>query len=181
MNQSVQIIKNLVSYRESHAAEAYETLRARLEHVRPQLCKIYSDGYITTRPTDGSAPERVHIKLLLTADKSGMAHMLGRKSINYDAFGLQCDCCDSADELFDLQKPPMSHFDAVTFEIRCGRAHVPLWEALELPEPPDWTVYCNCCKKVRAPLRAQPRAQPRARPSVGLPTPARPFADVLED
>ena len=52
LNQSVLGIRNLTQYRESTGAEAYVTLRARTSGPRPQLCKIFRDKYITTRPTD---------------------------------------------------------------------------------------------------------------------------------
>jgi hypothetical protein len=142
MNQSVHGIRNISEYQAVSAAEAYETLVARTAHLRPQLLKIYRDKYITR--ADGT---RVYVRLMLTADKSGLAHLLGRCSINHDAFGMQCGCCDSQDELLNLTKPPMTHFDGTTYEIRSARAHVAEWEALGLQEPPDWTVYCDCCKK----------------------------------
>ena len=90
------------------------------------------------------------MKFMLTADKSGMAHMLGRKNHNYDAFGFQCDCCDKKDELHDLTKPPLTHFDNVTYKVRVARAHVALWDALDEDETDDYSVFCDCCNKVRA-------------------------------
>ena len=154
MNQSRHGIQNLVFYKESNDAEGYNTLMARCDHVRKQLNQIYSDGYVT-RPSG----TRVYIKFGLTADKSGLCHLLGRRNMNYDEFGTCCDCADSRDELYDLTKPWLTHYDALTYEIRCGRAHIARHEALDLPEPPDWTVHCSCCERVRAPPRCVCRAR----------------------
>ena len=104
---------------------------------------------------------------MLTADKSGMAHMLGRKNHNYDAFGFQCDCCDKKDELHDLTKPPLTHFDNVTYQLRVSRAHVALWDALDEDETDDYSVFCDCCNKVRP--RPTRTLGTRTRPAISLP------------
>ena len=144
MNQSIFGITNLVQYKAASHAESYETLEERCAFIRPQLCKIYEDGYVTS--PDGT---RIYIKFMLTADKSGMAHLMGRRSINYDAFGLQCDCCDKADQLFDLSQAPLSHFDNVTYRKRVARSHRAWHQAMETDEPDNWTVCCDCCDRVR--------------------------------
>ena len=35
----------------------------------------------------------------------------------------------------------MTHYTTISFKTRCGRALVPLHEAMQLDEPADWTVY----------------------------------------
>ena len=64
---------------------------------------------------------------------------------NHDAFSAQCDCCDQKSGMYDLTKPPLTHFDHLKYEKRCARAHVPPHEALELPEPAEWSVECDVC------------------------------------
>ena len=96
--------------------------------LRKQLCKIHNRQYIE-RPDGG----RVHVRFMLTADKSGLCHMLGRRNMNYDAYGTQCDCKDSLDTLYDLTLGALTHFDGLTFEKRSARAHVAEWETREQP------------------------------------------------
>ena len=196
MNQSKAGICDVVRYKAGSAAESYPTLDARLSGVRPQLAKIWRDGFITRRrparaataEADGveESEEKIYVKILLTADKSGMCHLLGRKSNNYDCFGLQCDCSDKNNEMHDLTKPPLTHFDNITFAKRVGRAHTALWDALDETEPDNWTVHCDCCDRVRAAPTPTPQAQPqpatarrhsrgrRSRPSVTRTMRARP-------
>ena len=128
MNQSRHGITNLVTYKAAQHAESYETLEARCSSVRKQLCKIHNRQYIE-RPDGG----RVHVRFMLTADKSGLCHMLGRRNMNYDAYGTQCDCKDSLDTLYDLTLGALTHFDGLTFEKRSARAHVAEWETREQP------------------------------------------------
>jgi hypothetical protein len=53
---------------------------------------------------------------MLTADKSGLCHMLGRRNMNYDAFGTHCNCKYSLDQLYDLTLGALTHFDGLSFE-----------------------------------------------------------------
>jgi hypothetical protein len=158
MNQSRHGITNLVTYKAAQHAESYETLQARCSSVRKQLCKIHNRQYIE-RPDGG----RVYVRFMLTADKSGLCHMLGRRNMNYDAYGTQCDCKDSLDQLYDLTLGALTHFDGLSFEKRSARAHVAEWETREQDEPPSWTIWCDCCKKVRRPPRTPAHASPAER------------------
>ena len=153
MNQSMHGVRNLVQYAATTHAESYDTLMAQAATVRTQLCRIYDDGYITR--ADGA---RVHVKLMLSADKSGMCHLLGRRNMNWgDGFSTQCDCKDA--DITTLTLAPLTHFDGLTFEKRSARAHIPLWEALEKPEPDDWCVECDICGKLSKQQVTQERAR----------------------
>ena len=68
--------------------------------------------------------------------------------MNHDAFGTQCDCKDSNDEMYDLTKDPLTHYDHLTFAKRVGRAHVAMHEACEEAEPDDWFVDCDVCGRL---------------------------------
>ena len=80
------------------------------------------------------------MKLLLTADKPALCHVLGRRSFAHDYFSPSCKCSEKKGEFYDFSKNPITHYDEISFEERCSLALVPLWEALGEPEPPDWTV-----------------------------------------
>ena len=140
MNQSRNCVYNLANYQEQTLAEDHGTLLARVAHVRPQLCRLYERGYVTQ--PNGTT---VHVKLMLTADKSGFCHLMGTRNMNHDYFGTQCDCCDKADDMYDLTKDPLTHYDHLTFKRRVGRAHIAMHEALEKPEPAEWSVECDVC------------------------------------
>ena len=143
MNQSRHGVRNLVTYQETTMAEDHGTLMVRCAHIRPRLCSIYKRGYLV-RP-DGS---KVYVKFMLSADKSGFCHLMGTRNMNHDAFGTQCDCRDCQDDMYDLTKSPLTHYDHLTFAVRVGRAHVAMHEALEEPEPAEWCVNCDVCGKL---------------------------------
>ena len=143
MNQSRHGVRNLAAYQETSHAEDHGTLMARCAHLRPQLCRIFRRGYVT-RP-DGT---KNYVKFMLSADKSGFCHLMGTRNMNHDAFGTQCDCKDSNDEMYDLTKDPLTHYDHLTFAKRVGRAHVAMHEACEEAEPDDWFVDCDVCGRL---------------------------------
>ena len=156
MNQSTNCLRTIVFYRAAGAAEDYDTLWARAAHARVELAKIWRAGGVV-----GSDGKFVHVKLMLTADKAGFCHMTGRRNQNYDNFGVFCDCKDCA--IYNFSYNPFTHYGRVTYEVRVGRAHAPLWEACGECEPHDWTVHCDVCKQVRASAHPRPatrRADP---------------------
>ena len=126
---------------------------ARTKVVRPQLCRLYreslSRGAGELRNPDGSG-SGIFVKLLLTADKPALCHVLGRRSFAHDFFSPFCDCSEKNGDLFNYTYDPLTHFAGLSFEERCNLALVPLWEALGEPEPPDWTITRN--GMVSAPL-----------------------------
>ena len=142
MNQSLHGIFNIAEYHAGSHAEDHAVLMARCSFLRPQLCQTYVDGYVTRK--NGT---RIYVKFMLSADKQGLFHIMGSKNMNYDAFGAQCDCKDSHDDMYNLTFPPLTHFDHLTFAKRVGRAHVPMHEATEQLEPADYTVDCDVCGK----------------------------------
>ena len=151
MNQSRNCVYNLANYQEQTLAEDHGTLLARVAHVRPQLCRLYERGYVTQ--PNGTT---VHVKLMLTADKSGFCHLMGTRNMNHDYFGTQCDCCDKADDMYDLTKDPLTHYDRPHVAKGASAARTsPMHEALEKPEPAEW-----CCRvrRLRPPHEA---ADPR--------------------
>ena len=135
LNQSMHAIYNLVFYKADENAESYETIMARCANVRPQLCRIFKEGQC--RNEDGSL-SGIHVKFMLSADKPFIMKALGRKNMNYDHFSHSCDCADK--DLYKLDFDTATHYMGITFQQRCSRALVPLHEALEMPEPEDWTV-----------------------------------------
>lgn len=146
MNQSVHGVWNLVLYRANEHAESYATLMSRLGGTRRQLCRIYQDAKLKGKDKKG---KDVYVKLILTADKPFLCHAMGRRSFNHNYFSQQCDC--QMHELYDLTHDLETHYkDAIPFETRCGRALVPLWEALDMPEPEDWNVYNDVRNQVHA-------------------------------
>ena len=140
MNQSLHGIHNIAEYSAGSHAEDHATLMARCSFLRGQLCRVYSKGYVSRR--DGT---KVYVKFMLSADKQGLFHLMGSRNMNWDAFSAQCDCCDKKGDITDLTKPPLTHFDHLTYEKRCARAHIPPHEAQELPEPDEWCVQCDVC------------------------------------
>ena len=120
MNQSLHGIHNIAEYHAGSHAEDHATLMARCSFLRGQLCRVYSTGYVSRR--DGT---KVYVKFMLSADKQGLFHLMGSRNMNWDAFSAQCDCCDKNNDMYDLTKPPLTHFDHLTYEKRCARAHIP--------------------------------------------------------
>jgi len=155
MNQSSNTILDLVFYKAGGAAEDYYVLLARCAVIRVALCKIFKDGgLVDPSVAPGQPGHFVHLKFMLTADKAGFCHLMGRKNQNYDFFGVFCDCPDHS--IYKLDYDPLTHYGTVTFACRGARAHVPEWEALGMPEPPEWTVHCDCCNGGRGRVRNPP-------------------------
>ena len=157
MNQSIGTVRNLVMYRASKHAEHYDVLKSRLAAVKPAIVRLYRDGEIRNRNGTSSG---VFVKFLLTGDKPFLCHFLGRRSLNYDNFSHQCDCDDEHLYFYDYPLATMlTHFSALTYTTRVARAHVPLHLALDTDEPkgpdgkPSWTVPCDICGNVHAPVR----------------------------
>ena len=143
MNQSRNGVRNIATYQATTMAEDHGTLMARCAYIRPQLCKIFKRGYLT-RP-DGT---KVFVKFMLSADKSGICHLMGRRNMNHDSYGTQCDCKDSNDDMYDCTKDPLTHYDHLSFATRVGRAHVAMHEALEETAPRVWWVECSVCGRM---------------------------------
>jgi hypothetical protein len=135
LNQSTHAIYNLVFYKADSDAESYETIMARSAGIRPSLCRIYSDGQLLL---ENGEPSGIFVKLILTSDKPFLMKALGRRNMNHHYFSHSCGCGD--ENLYTLDFDSMTHYNCVTFEERCQRALVPLWEALGQPEPSTWTV-----------------------------------------
>ena len=135
LNQSTHAIYNLVFYKASSDAESYETIMARSAGIRPSLCRLYSDGQLML---ENGAPSGIFIKLILTSDKPFLMKALGRRNMNHHYFSHSCGCGD--EDVYTLDFDLLTHYTGVTFEERCQRALVPLWEALGQLEPPTWSV-----------------------------------------
>ena len=150
MNQSTSDIKNLTFWHAPGAAESYETLWANCANARQQLCQIWLDRGLWTWHPDGDVRWKLtHVRFMLTADKSGMAHLFGRRNQNYENFGMLCDC--DGHKLYDLSMDVFTHYDHLTYHVRVGRSHCALWDACGQCEEDDYTVYCDCCGEVRHP------------------------------
>ena len=163
MNQSRHGVRNIAEYQATTMAEDHGTLMARCAYIRPQLCKVFKRGYLT-RP-DGT---KVFVKFMLSADKSGVCHLMGRRNMNHDSYGTQCDCKDSNDDMYDCTKDPLTHYDHLSFAKRVGRAHVAMHEALEETEPAEWSVECSVCGTMtKADILAE-RAAREAMPEADL-------------
>ena len=150
MNQSTHCLRTIVFYRAAGSAEDYDTLWARAQHARQELCKIWKErGMWVWRESQGRHVF-MHVRFMLTADKAGFCHLCGRRNQNYGNFGVFCDCCDK--DLYNFKHNPLTHYGRVTYETRVARSHTALWEACEQCEPDEnWTVHCDCCQKVRTP------------------------------
>ena len=89
----------------------------------------------------------MYVELCLVADKPFIRHVCGLLSHNADGFGSPfCGCCDI--DLFNFSMSKLDHYGKITFKILCNRAHVPLWQALDQPEPEHWCFTCDCCNEV---------------------------------
>ena len=116
---------------------------ARTKTVRPQLCRLFRDsltrgaGELLNEDGSGSG---VFVKLLFTADKPALCHVMGRRSFGHDFFSPFCRCSEKAGDLFNYTYDALTHYAGISFEDRCNLALVPLWEALGEPEPANWTI-----------------------------------------
>ena len=140
MNQSSHDIFNIVAYKAVSHAEAWHTLLSRLRGVRKALCRLWRTRQLQN--PDGS-PSQKFVKLVLSADKPFLMHCLGRRDQTHECFSPFCKGRDrqgGESQLFDFSHDPASYYGELSFEEHCTLALVPLWEALEEPEPEDWTV-----------------------------------------
>lgn len=146
MNQSSLDIVNLLFYREQLKAEDYLNWKARLASILPQLARIYREGEL--KPAGFRCQPPCHVRFVLTGDKPFIRHVLGLQSHNANNFGSPyCNCCDSS--LYNFSFNEREHYGAISFETLCNRAHVPVWQALGLPEPSDaWSFVCPDCHEV---------------------------------
>ena len=157
MNQSTHGIHNLTAYRRSHHAEAWHTLQGALAGTRPALCQLYRERRV--RSASG-VPSGRFVRLILSADKPFLCHVLGRRDHTFEYFSPYCPCTRT--NLYNYSFDD-KHYDEFTFEHRCSLGLVPLWEALCEPEPDAWTVTDPVTKKVRqepprTPLRIEIRS-----------------------
>ena len=83
MNQSTHAVHTISFWRASEHAEHWSTILARTKHVRPALCRLFKDGELLNADGSGSG---VYVKLLVTADKPALCHMLGRRSFGHNFF-----------------------------------------------------------------------------------------------
>ena len=83
MNQSTHAVHTISFWRASEHAEHWSTILARTKHVRPALCRLLKDGELLNADGSGSG---VYVKLLVTADKPALCHMLGRRSFGHNFF-----------------------------------------------------------------------------------------------
>ena len=124
-------------------AEHYLILKGRLRGLRPSLCRLFVDGEL--RP--GGVRSGVFVRFCLLADKPFIRHVCGLLSHNADGFGSPlCNCCDI--DIYNFTMSKLNHYEKITFEMLCNRAHVPLWQALDQPEPDHWCFKCDCCNEV---------------------------------
>ena len=124
----------------SEHAEHWKTIIARTVVTRPQLCRLWNGGAAGELLLPDGLGSGVFVKLLLTADKPALCHVLGRRSFAHDYFSPNCKCSESSGQLYDFSMDPLTHYDTLTFEERYDLALVPLHEALGLQEPADWKV-----------------------------------------
>ena len=141
LNQSTHLVHRLALWRASEHAEHYDTVKLRSARIRPALLRLFaSNGQLLKEDGMGSG---VYVRFALTGDKPWLCHVLGRRSFGHDFFSPHCGCSEKKKHLYNFTFNKATHYDGVTFEERCNLALVPLWEALGLPEPTDWTVTCN--------------------------------------
>ena len=103
MNQSTHAVHTIAFWRATEHAEHWSTVIARTATVRPQLCRLFKDscerGAGELLNADGSG-SGVFVKLLLTADKPALCHVLGRRSFGHDYFSPFCPCSEKNGDLF---------------------------------------------------------------------------------
>ena len=122
-------------------------LSARLNGIRPDICRLYNDGVKPGELSPDGKPSGIFVKLILTADKPFMRKACGLLSHNAIYFGEpNCDCPEA--DIYNLTFCKKTHYEGISFETMCHRAHVPPWQALGRPEPEKWSFTCDCCKKV---------------------------------
>lgn len=143
MNQSTHGIHNITAYRRSTHAEAWLTLRSAMAGTRPALCQLFRERRV--RSVTG-VPSGRFVRMLLSADKPFLCHVLGRRDHTFEYFSPYCKCTRT--DLYNYSFNE-KHYDEFSFEFRCGLGLVPLWEALCEPEPADWTVTDPATGKVR--------------------------------
>jgi hypothetical protein len=143
MNQSTHAVHTISFWRANEHAEHWSVVMARTKTVRPQLCRLFRDsltrgaGELLNEDGSGSG---VFVKLLFTADKPALCHVMGRRSFGHDFFSPFCRCSEKAGDLFNYTYDALTHYAGISFEDRCNLALVPLWEALGEPEPANWTI-----------------------------------------
>ena len=137
MNQSAHGVHTIAFWQASTNAEHWSTVLAHTNHVRPALCRLFRNGELLRPDGSGSG---VFVKLLLTADKPALCHVLGRRSFAHDFFSPFCPCSERNGDLNNFTHDPLTHYDALTYEERCALALVAEWEALGEPEPTAWTI-----------------------------------------
>lgn len=92
----------------------------------------------------GGVRSGVFTTLALVADKPFLRKVCGLNSHNADAFGGPfCNCHD--EDVYSFQFGKEDHYGKISFEDLCHRAHVPVWQALDEPEPPTWTTFTDPC------------------------------------
>ena len=138
LNQSTHLVHRLALWRATSLAEHHDTIRLRAARIRPGLMRIFRSGGELLR-ADGSR-SGVFVKFCLVGDKPWLCHVLGRRSFGHDFFSPHCKCSEKAHQLYAFNFDPTTHFDGLTFEERCNLALVPLWEALDQPEPETWFI-----------------------------------------
>ena len=74
-------------------------------------------------------PSGIFMELALTADKPFERKVNGLLAHNAIYFGQPlCDCDES--KIYNLTFCKKTHYNQITFEMMCHRAHVPTWQAL---------------------------------------------------
>ena len=140
LNQSTHGVHTIGMWEASEHAEHWKTIIARTVVTRPQLCRLWNGGAAGELLLPDGVGSGFFVKLLLTADKPALCHVLGRRSFAHDYFSPNCKCSENAGQLYDFSMDPLTHYDTLSFEERCELALVPLHEALGLQEPADWKV-----------------------------------------
>lgn len=144
MNQSTHGIHNITAYRRSHHAEAWLTLQGALAGPRPALCQLFRERRVRSA---AGVPTGRYVRMLLSADKPFLCHVLGRRDHTFEFFSPYCGC--SRTDLYNYSFGD-NHYEEFTFEKRCDLGLVPIHEALGEPEPATWTVTDPVTHTVRA-------------------------------
>ena len=98
-------------------------LEARLSGIQPDIARLYNDGKPGELMPDGK-PSGIFMELALTADKPFERKVNGLLAHNAIYFGQPlCDCDES--KIYNLTFCKKTHYNQITFEMMCHRAHVP--------------------------------------------------------
>ena len=66
------------------------------------MCRLWNGGAAGELLLPDGVGSGFFVKLLLTADKPALCHVLGRRSFAHDYFSPNCKCSENAGQLYDF-------------------------------------------------------------------------------